>query len=194
MTLNVASIVDFLTDIERLKLVQRKAYVSDHSRRENSAEHSWHLAVGLLAFAQELQIEFDLHKALVMALIHDVCEVDAGDTPAFGIARPDQQDAEARCMQRLAGHGIGFGAQMRDLWIEYEAQQTIESRWIKVMDRVLPFIVNLATQGRNWQEQSIARSQVVRVSEPVRLYAPEIWEWMSARLDLCVREGWLREA
>jgi HD domain len=74
MTDSIPRLVAFLTDVKRLKLVKRKAYVSDMSRRENSAEHSWHLSLGLLAIAQELNLKIDLHKALVMALIHDVCE------------------------------------------------------------------------------------------------------------------------
>jgi putative hydrolase of HD superfamily len=85
----LSSVVTFLNEIERLKLVSRKSYVSDLSRHENSAEHSWHLAIGLLTVAHELNLQLDLHRALVMALIHDLCEIDAGDTPLFGPDRPD---------------------------------------------------------------------------------------------------------
>jgi len=188
------AIAAFLTDLERLKLVARRAYVSDLSRRENSAEHSWHLALGLLTIARELDLQIDLGKALVMALIHDVCEIDAGDTPVYGPARADQQLAERQCIERLAAHDVQFGATLRELWLEFEAQQTTESRWVKVLDRVMPFIVNLASQGRNWKEQSICRSQVLRVSEPVQRHAPEIHAWMVERMDECVRQGWLRDA
>lgn len=188
------AIVAFLTDLERLKLVSRRAYVSDLSRRENSAEHSWHLALGLLTIAHELDLPIDLHKALVMALIHDICEIDAGDTPVYGAHRPDQHDAELRCIQRLASHGVAFGPTLHDLWLEYEAQESLESRWVKVLDRVMPFIVNLATQGQNWKEQSISRSQVLRVSQPVRDHAPEIYQWMVERIEGCVRDGWLLDA
>jgi putative hydrolase of HD superfamily len=191
---NLPAIVAFLTDLERLKLVNRKAYVSDLSRRENSAEHSWHLAVGLLTIAHELDLQLDLHKALVMALIHDTCEIDAGDTPVYGAARADQHGAELRCIQRLASHGVGFGVTLHDLWLEYEAQESLESRWVKVLDRLMPFIVNLASQGRNWKEQSISRSQVLRVSQPVRDHAPEIHAWMVTRIEGCVKDGWLRDA
>jgi putative hydrolase of HD superfamily len=125
----IPAIVAFLTDLERLKLVSRRAYVSDLSRRENSAEHSWHLALGLLTIAHELNLEIDLQKALVMALIHDACEIDADDTPAYGPDRPDQHEAELRCVQRLAAHGVAFGPVLHDLWIEYEAQESLESRW-----------------------------------------------------------------
>jgi putative hydrolase of HD superfamily len=99
-----------------------------------------------------------------------------------------------RCVERLAGYGLHFGAELRDLWLEYEAQETPESRWIKVLDRLMPFIVNLACEGRNWQEQSVSRSQVLRVSQPVRDSAPELYEWMLERIETCVQAGWLIDA
>ena len=194
MTDKISALVAFLTDVERLKLVERKAYVSDMSRRENAAEHSWHLALGLVTIAQELNFKIDLHKALVMALIHDVCEIDAGDTPAFGPQRPDQHEAELRCIQRLAAYDLAFASSLRELWLEYEAQVSVESRWVKVLDRLMPFIVNISTQGINWKEQAVSRSQVLRVSEPVREHAPEIYEWMVVRVEECVKAGWLIDA
>jgi putative hydrolase of HD superfamily len=194
MTDRISALVAFLTDMERLKLVKRKAYVSDMTRRENSAEHSWHLSIGLVAIAQELDLKIDLHKALVMALIHDTCEIDAGDTPAFGPQRPDQHEAELRCIQRLAAYDLAFAPSLQELWLEYEAQTSLESRWVRVLDRLMPFIVNLSTQGINWKEQSVSRSQVLRVSEPVREHAPEIYQWMVGRVEECVKAGWLIDA
>jgi putative hydrolase of HD superfamily len=194
MSDRISTLVAFLTDVERLKLVKRKAYVSDISRRENSAEHSWHLGLGLVAIAEELSLKIDLHKALLMALVHDVCEIDAGDTPAFGPQRPDQHEAELRCIQRLAAYDLAFASSLRELWLEYEAQVSVESRWVKVLDRLMPFIVNISTQGINWKEQAVSRSQVLRVSEPVREHAPEIYEWMVGRVEECVKAGWLIDA
>jgi putative hydrolase of HD superfamily len=181
----------FLIDLERLKLVPCKAYVSDLSRRENSAEHSWHLAIGLLTLAHELELELDLNKALVMALIHDACEIDAGDSSVYGPVRHDQYEAELACVNRLSSHGLKFGEQLRQLWLEYEAQETRESRWVKVLDRVMPFVVNLATQGRNWKDQSIRRSQLLKINKPVQDHAPEIYAWMLVRIEDCVKAGWL---
>lgn len=191
---NMSAVAAFLTDLERLKLVSRRAYVSDLSRRENSAEHSWHLAIGLVSIARELGLKFDLQKALIMTLIHDVCEIDAGDTPAYGAPRLDQHEAEAACVDRLASHPIAFASEFRALWLEYEAQVSIESRWVKVLDRLMPFIVNLAARGVNWQEQSVSRSQLLRVSQPVREHAPELYAWMVERAAECVATGWLRDA
>ena len=194
MSDRISVLVAFLTDVERLKLVERKAYVSDLSRRENSAEHSWHLSLGLLVIAQELDLKIDLHKALVMALIHDVCEIDAGDTPAFGPQRADQHEAELRCVKRLSDYDLRFAPSIHELWLEYEAQVSVESRWVKVMDQLMPFIVNLATQGINWKEQSVRRSQLLRVSEPVREQAPEIYVWMLRKIEDSVKAGWLIDA
>ncbi len=189
----IAPIAEFLTEVDRLKLVSRASYVGDGSRHENSAEHSWHLAFGLMTISRELAIDIDLPKAITMALIHDVCEIDAGDTPIYSI-RNDPHEAERRCIDRFAGFGLKFGAELRGLWFEYEAQETRESRWVKVMDRFLPFISSLATEGKAWRERSIARSQVLRINEPVRAHAPEIYEWMVMRIDESVEKGWLRDA
>jgi len=145
----LSAIAAFLIDVERLKRVERRACVSNLSRRENSAEHSWHLALGLLTLARELHLDIDLPRALTMAIVHDVCEIDAGDTPAYGPARADQHEAERRCVERLAGYGLEFGVELRELWLEYEAQETRESRWVKVLDRVMPFVVNLAIAGNS---------------------------------------------
>jgi putative hydrolase of HD superfamily len=194
MTDRISTLVEFLTDVERLKLIERKAYVSDKSRRENSAEHSWHLAVGLLTIAQELNLKIDLPKTLMMALIHDLCEIDAGDTPAFGPQRPDQHEAELRCIERLAGYDLKFAPSIRELWLEYEAQESLESRWVKVMDRVMPFIIHFSNDGLAWREQSVSRSPLKKVCQPVRENAPEIYEWMLGKIEEAVTAGWLIDA
>lgn len=191
MNETLSRIAAFLADVERLKLVQRRAYVSDLSRRENSAEHSWHLALGLIVMARELALDIDLTKALMMSIIHDLCEIDAGDTPVFGPERLDQHEAEQLCVERLANYDLKFGPELRTLWLEFEAQETRESRWVRVLDRLVPFFVNLATEGRTWKEQSVSRSQLLKIYEPVRRYAPEIFDWLAARVEECVSKGWL---
>ena len=189
----IANIAEFLAEVDQLKLVTRASYVKDASRHENSAEHSWHLAFGLLVLARELDADIDVPRAVAMALVHDLCEIDAGDTPIYS-HRPDQHEAEKRCIERLAASGLRIGPELRELWLEYEAQTTRESRWVKVMDRLLPFISNLSTQGRSWRERGIARSQVLRINEQVRTHAPEIHDWMRVRIDEAVSLGWLVDA
>jgi len=122
----IAAIFQLICEVDKLKSVDRASYIGDGSRRENSAEHSWHLAFGLTAFARELNVQLDLEKALMMALIHDVCEIDAGDTPAFTYTREEQHEAELKCLDRLASTGLKVSSEIRELWIEYEEQKTIE--------------------------------------------------------------------
>ena len=183
----------FLIDVERLKLVERSAWVSDRSRHENSAEHSWHLALGLLAIARELSLPLDLERALRMALIHDLCEIDAGDVSVYdAAARAAKAKAEGDCVARLAAGGVALGPELEALWLEYEAQETLESRWVRVLDRLMPFIVNLSNGGQAWKDRAITRSQVIHIYRPGRDHAPELYEWMLARLVDCVAKGWLR--
>jgi putative hydrolase of HD superfamily len=192
MSDRVGPLADFVSEIALLKLVHRRAYDPLGVRRENAAEHSWHVALALLAAVGELRVELDLMKALSMALVHDLCEIDAGDTPVYGPERADRSAAEARCMERLASLLPRFGADARELWIEFEAQESVESRWVKVMDRFVPFLVNLRTNGKAWKEQGVAVEQLLRVSAPVRQHAPELFGWMQERIEECARAGWLR--
>jgi putative hydrolase of HD superfamily len=94
----------------------------------------------------------------------------------------------------LAGYDLRFGAELQSLWLEYEAQITPESHWVKVLDRLMPFVVNLATNGKRWRDQSIARSQVLDISKPIHDHAPELYGWMVERTEECVKAGWLRDA
>lgn len=188
------AIAAFLTEIDRLKLVERNSYVSDGSRHENSAEHSWHLALGLLVLARELDLDIDLPRALTMALIHDLGEIDAGDISVYDPRRNEMAVREEACIDRLAGFGPRFGLDLRALWLEFEAQQTPESRWVKILDRLLPFLLNLTTEGKSWKERGIARSQVMKINETVRQHAPEVFAWMVGQMDRAVEKGWLVDA
>jgi 5'-deoxynucleotidase YfbR-like HD superfamily hydrolase len=185
---------DFLIDAERLKRVERTAWISDLSRHENTAEHSWHLTLGLLAVARELDLDIDLGKAMRMAVIHDLCEIDAGDVSAYDVAgRAAIAAVERAAIARLSACGLVLGPEIEALWLEYEAQQTPESRWVRVLDRVLPFVVNLGNGGQAWKDRGITRSQVLQINAPVREHAPEIFAWMLTRIDDCVARGWLKE-
>lgn len=193
VTVNMDAVFAFLADVERLKLVHRRAYLSDLSRHENSAEHSWHMAITLLAVAGELNLPIDLPRALKMVLIHDLCEIDAGDLSVFDPGRESKHEAELAGIERIAGHGLAFGDELKALWLEYEAQESVESRWVRVCDRLMPFMMNLITRGQTWREQGISRSQVLRVNETVRTQAPEIFAWMLPRIEEAVAQGWLRD-
>lgn len=191
---DLPGIVAFLTELDRLKLVYRRAYARDFSRRENSAEHSWHLAMAVLTFAPEMNLPIDVPHTVAMALAHDVCEIDGGDVSIYDPNHKDKEAAEAACVNRLAGYPPSFAQQIRELWLEYEAQETPESRWLHVFDRVMPFMMSLATEGRAWREDGIRKSQVLKVHEFIGSIAPEIHAWIVGEIDACVRRGWLADA
>ncbi len=188
------AVASFLAEAEKLKRVERTAYVSGQARHENSAEHSWHLALALLTLAREGGLGIDLPRAVAMALVHDLCEIDAGDVSIYDPGRADRAEAERACVARLAALGATFGREVQALWNEYEAQETRESHWVRVLDRFLPFLVNLATEGRAWRDRNISRSQVLAINEVVRVQTPELFAWMRPRIDACVAKGWLRDA
>lgn len=187
-------IVAFLSELDRLKLVYRRSYARDLSRRENSAEHSWHLAMAVLTFAAEMDLPIDVPRTVEMALAHDVCEIDAGDVSVYQRDSKERAVTELACVNRLAGFSPLFAQRMRELWLEYEAQETPESRWLKVFDRIMPFIVNIASDGRAWRDDGIRKSQVLGVHEFIRDIAPGIHAWIVAEVELCVRRGWLVDA
>ena len=197
MTIKAAdlpSIVGFLTELDRLKLVYRRSYARDLSRRENSAEHSWHLAMAVLTFASEMDLPIDVPHTVAMALAHDVCEIDGGDVSVYDPNRQHKQAEELACMDRIAGFSPSFAQRLRDLWLEYEAKETLESQWLHVFDRLMPFVVNIATEGRAWREDGIRKSQVLKVHEFIGPIAPEIHAWIVAEIEACVRRGWLADA
>ena len=187
-------IYSFIHELDKLKTVYRKTILSDGSRNENSAEHSWHLAVMIMMLTEEIDDDIDFIKTLQMALVHDICEIGSGDISVYDAGRDDIQSAEKKYLQELAVRFPGsFTDEVLRLWEEYEEQQSPESRWVKVFDRLLPFCMNLITEGRSWQEQKVKKHQVLKIHEPIRLQAPQMFEWVKAKADEAVKNGWLNE-
>jgi putative hydrolase of HD superfamily len=188
---SVDNIFSFLMELDKLKSVSRRAYISDLSRNENSAEHSWHLAIAILTLKEELDVDIDINKTVKMALVHDICEIGAGDTFIFDPERSKKEIEEREYMGQLSATPLEFASEIVHLWEEYEEQVTRESRWVRVVDRLLPFMMNLNTDGKTWREHGIRRSQVVEINEVVRKEAPEIYRWMLAQIERAVERKWL---
>ena len=183
-----------LLELDKLKSIYRRAYISDGSRNENSAEHSWHLALALLALREYMPEDLNVDHAIRMALVHDICEIGAGDISVYDPDRSKQTADEAAYITEFSEKHGSLGEEVATLWREYEDQQTQESRWVKVADRLLPFLLNLASEGKTWKEQGIRRSQVLEVSESILAECPAIYEWMTGEIDKAVRLGWLEDA
>lgn len=167
----------FLVEVDRLKGVLRQTLLCDGSRQENSAEHSWHLALMAAVLAEHAAQPVDVTRVIRMLLVHDVVEIDAGDTFAYDLsANADRAAREQRAADRIFGLlPPEQGQELRALWDEFEAQQTPESRAANALDRLQPLLLNHQTHGGSWRTHGVNRSQVLRRMDPIRTAMPTLW-------------------
>ncbi len=198
--MDIDALASFLMELDKLKLVERRSYIAGGVRRENSGEHSWHAALGtwlIHACAQEQGVSLNLTKLLKMALIHDICEIHAGDTPVYQENQDDKFDNEYASLKKVCDLLPESLSDLRDeiesLWLEYEELSTPEARWMKVSDRVIPFIHNMAGEGKTWREQGVKRSQVLGVQKTTKEVCPQIYSWIEERVDEAIGKGWILE-
>jgi putative hydrolases of HD superfamily len=196
MTADIHAALDFFIEVDRLKGVLRQNRIADGSRRENTAEHSWHLGIATMIFAAHGEEQVDLGRAVCMALVHDIVEIDAGDTFAYdeGDAAASKEAREQAAADRLFGMlPPSTGDWFRELWDEYERGDTPEARLVMAVDRLAPMTLNLVEGGTAWQEHGITRTRVERRNrEHVEPVLPAIWQRVDAMLGAAEEDGWLK--
>jgi putative hydrolase of HD superfamily len=175
----------FIIEADRLKNVLRRTSLTDASRRENSAEHSWHLALAAMVLEEYSPVPVDLPHVLRMLIVHDMVEIDAGDTFAYDKAgNATKKDREQRGAERIFGLlPSEMGKDLRGLWEEFEAQVTPDARFANAVDRVGPFLQNTATNGGTWRIYKLSREEVLTRMEPVRTALPAMWPKVLAAID-----------
>ncbi|MEM7644440.1 MAG: HD domain-containing protein [Pseudomonadota bacterium] len=173
----------FLMEADRLKSVTRATRLADGSRHENSAEHSWHLTLFALTLAPHAPPGIDRDRVIRMLILHDLVEIDAGDTPLFAEEGAQATD-EAAAADRLFGLlPRDQAAEFRALWDEFEAAETPDARFAKSLDRFQPPNQNLANGGGSWTEYAVTEDQFrARVGPKVETGAPALWAWLSPRI------------
>jgi putative hydrolases of HD superfamily len=184
----------FVEEIDKLKQVFRQTYLLDGSRKENSAEHSWHLAVYALVFSEYARAEhLDVARVLQMALVHDIVEVDAGDTYCYTDApAAERQAREQRAADRLFGLlPSDQAAQFLHLWQEFEARATPEARFLAGLDRLQPLVHNYLTEGRSWHEHGVGRAAVIERNRHLADGAPALWAFAERLINDAVTRGYL---
>lgn len=194
MNKSVTQLSDFLLQLDGLKSVNRRTYINGGERVENSAEHSWHLAMACWAFSELLQDDFDVLTLIKLALVHDLGEIDAGDTFLYSANRDTAHLEERKCVERIAFHPGNPIQNLLTLWDEQEFGQSREAKLLKVIDRLLPFLHNISSNGRAWQENGIYKSQVLEMHQFVEREQPDIYQWVVAKVDYAVEQGWLKES
>jgi putative hydrolase of HD superfamily len=186
--------LEFIEAIDALKSVERRNYLADGSRVENSAEHSWHVALMAYLCSEHCDEPVDLARVVLMLLIHDVVEVQAGDTYLYDLqARRQQEEKEQAAAQRLYGMLPERQAQeFLALWNEFEARETPEARYAKAIDALLPLVQTTACDGKGWRERGIAREQVLAQKIAIRDSSEALWDVARTLIDLAYERGHLR--
>jgi putative hydrolase of HD superfamily len=191
----IASQLAFVVEIDRLKSVLRQTSLCDGTRRENSAEHSWHLAVMAAILAEHAGPGVDVPHVIRMLLVHDLVEIDAGDTFAFDVAANVGREARERtAAERLFGLlPPDQDAELRALWEEFEAQATPSARFAAALDRMQPLLNNHGSNGGSWRTHAITRAQVLARMRPIEAALPALWSTVMDIVDANCACGNIRE-
>ncbi len=183
--------IQFILEADKEKNILRQTHLSGHGRRENDAEHAWHMALMIYLLREYANEKIDLARAMMMALIHDIVEIDAGDTYAYdeqGLAT--QKEREERAAERIFGLlPDDQREELRTLFEEFESYATPEARFARSMDNFQPLLLNNSNEGSDWKEHGIRRSQVEKRHENTALGSREIAGYSMALIDENVKKG-----
>ena len=186
----------FIIEIDRLKHIMRRTRLFDNSRHENDAEHGWHLAMMAMALVEYSNKPVDVNKVVRMVLVHDIVEIDAGDTflydEAAGLLK---EEAERKAAERIFGLLPDDQAlELKSLWEEFEARTSAEARFAAAIDRLEPMMQNALTAGHAWKEHNVRRSQVVQKNRPiVEAGSRELWRFAESLIARAVEMGHLAD-
>jgi putative hydrolases of HD superfamily len=185
--------ITFLVEIDRLKHVLRRTRLVGGQRRENSAEHSWHVAMIALVLAEYSDEPIDVARVIRMLLVHDIVEIDAGDTFAFDVVGYlDKAEREQAAADRIFGLlPDEQKVELRALWEEFEAAETAEARFANMADRLMPALQNYSNDGGTWREANLDRAIVEHRMEPISA-ASSVHAYVSALIDKAVAQGMIR--
>ena len=182
----------FIREIDKEKQIFRQSYVTDGTRKENDAEHAWHMAIMTFLLSEYANEDIDVLKTIRMILIHDIVEIDAGDTYAYDdSAKATQREREERAADRLFGMlPEDQAVELRALWEEFEAAETKEARFARTMDNVQPLLLNDATGGKAWEEHDVPLSKIMKRNERTAKGSETLWEYSrDALIKKNVEEG-----
>lgn len=188
--------IEFIVEVDKLKNIHRQTLLMDGSRNENDAEHSWHLALmAMVLYEHSSTKELDILKVLKMLVIHDIVEIDAGDTFCYDEkANEDKAERELKAADRI--FNILPSDQSREfrlLWDEFEAKETPEAVFAASLDRLQPLISNYHTKGHTWVKYGIRSHKVVERNRPIKEGAPNLWEYVKEIVEDSIKKGILEK-
>ena len=187
------AIVDFILELDKLKGVTRKTRPLGLDRQENSAEHSWQIAMLAAAMQPYAAQPVDINRVICMLLVHDIGEIDTGDTIVYAEGGwEERKAAELVAVKRIfALLPTPEGAAFLALWQEFEQGETAEAQFAHAADRAMPVLLNLANNGQSWRENGISHERVVqRIAPPIKAGCPALWDYLAQRLESARLQGW----
>ncbi|WP_210488965.1 HD domain-containing protein [Rufibacter aurantiacus] len=187
--------IAFIHEIDKLKYITRKTRLFNSNRHENDAEHSWHLAMMALVLAEHSNEPVDVLKVVKMLLIHDLVEIDAGDTFLFDtVLNHTNTEVERKAAQRIFGLLSQKQAEeFLHIWEEFEAGETPEAKFARTMDRLEPLLQNVSNEGGTWMEYNVPYDRVLEKTVGLQNGSQTIWEFAKALLDSSVEKGILKK-
>ncbi|UFS69536.1 HD domain-containing protein [Geomonas sp. RF6] len=189
----MTQIVDFILEVDKLKSVTRKNRPLGLDRYENSAEHSWQIALLAMSLARYAGPTIDMNRVIAMLLVHDIGEIDTGDTLVYATdGWEERKAAELAAAKRIFGiMPEPQSSKFLDLWLEFEQAETAEAVFANAVDRAIPALLNLAQNGQSWRENDISYERVVnRIGPPIKAGCPPLWEYLLSRLNVEREKGW----
>lgn len=186
--------IAFLTEVDKEKNIFRQTYLADGKRKENDAEHSWHLALAAVLLKEHMKEDADLGRVMTMVLIHDLVEIDAGDTYAYDTEGAEtKREREVKAADRIFGIlPEDQGTYLRELWDEFEAYETAEAKYAHLLDNFQPLMLNDASDGKSWEEHGVHKSQVCRRNARIPETSEIVWEKMLEIMDKHIEKGHLQ--
>ena len=183
--------LQFILEIDKVKKIIRQTPLSDASRKENDAEHSWHIALMAYLLQEYAEEPVEVSKVMLMVLIHDLVEIDAGDTYAYDEEGAKTKDERER---KAADHIFGMlpedqGMYLKALWEEFEAYETAEAKYAHLLDNFQPLLLNDAAGGISWTEHQVKKSQIYKRNEKVEETSATIWKCMQDKIDKHIQAG-----
>ena len=187
--------IDFILEADKEKNILRQTHLTNHGRRENDAEHSWHLALMAIVLEEYAAEPVNLGRVLAMVTVHDLIEIYAGDTFAFdAAANQDKAQREEAAAEKLFGMlDKEQGQELRQLWEEFDAMNTADSCFAASLDRIQPFMHNVLTEGHTWKLGTVTKEQVYRRMAPVKTGTPALWPWLESQVAAAIEKGWIKE-
>lgn len=181
----------FIVEVDKVKQIFRQTYLSDATRKENDAEHSWHLALMACLLKEYVKGPVDVAKVIVMVLVHDLVEIDAGDTYAYD---PEGAKSKAEREQKAAARIFGLlpkdqGDYFKGLWEEFEAYETPDAKYAHLLDNFQPLLLNDASNGKSWEEHGVKKEWIYKRNEKLPETSPEIWHCMQEIIDKHIGAG-----